>query len=198
VKIYRGYLKKIGFTDLKMGHQRQQILKKLEKKFWVEEKLTHQISMEKESEVCSDHNLDLITMMGRSNYEVSKSLLKNGIPDPRKPRVILYWYIDQVNRDGFHKLMIDLNPEERVLTMDFTLPQEILDTPQFHLIKERRSHLPTLFNLIRDLWRQGFSWRKISDQIMSKFGVKMSHVTVGKVINENNLGFVKVNSGLFV
>ncbi len=186
IKIYRGYLKKTGFSDLKMKDQRQKILEKIEKEFWVEEKLIHRMSMEKESEVCSDHNIDLITMMGRSNYKVSKFLLKNGIPDPNKPRVLLYWYIDPLNRDGFHELMIDLCPDDSVLTMDFTLPQETLDNPQFNLIKEKRSESPTLFNLIRDLKRQKYSSRKISEQIKSRRGVNMSHVTVNKIINENN------------
>ena len=173
-------------SGINIKHQRQQILESLEKNYWVEEKLTHRISMEKEVEVCSDHNLDLITLIGRSSLEVSKSLLKNGIPDPSKSRCILYWYIDTVNRDGFQELLYDLSPEESVLTMDFTLPQEILDDPRFNLIKEKKSDSQTLFNLIRDLKRQKYSSRKISDQIKSRLGVNMSHVTVNKIINENN------------
>jgi hypothetical protein len=196
MKIYRGYLKNTGISDLKMNYQRHKILKELEKEYWVEEKLTHRLSMEREDEVCSDHNFDFITMMGKLNRMIPVPTLKNGVPDPNKPRVILYWYIDTVNRDGYEELVYDLLPEEIVLTMDFTLPQETLDDSRFHLIERERSQISTLFNLIRDLSRQGYSWRKISDQIMSILGVKKSHVTVGKIINENNWGFVKVKSGL--
>ena len=186
IKIYRGYLRNTGFSDLQMNNQREQILKKLQKKYWVEEKLTHRVTMQKQDEVCWDHSLDLITLMGRMNVELSLALWRNGDPDPKKPRVILYWYIDTVNRDGFEELLYDLKPKETVLTMDFTLPEEILENPQFDLIKARGSQLPSLFHLIRDLKRQKYSSRKISDQIKSRKGVNMSHVTVNRIINENN------------
>jgi hypothetical protein len=198
MKIYRGYLKNTGFSDLKMDIQRQQILKKLEKKNWVEEKLTHRISMESEGEVCSDHNFDFITMMGKLNREIPVSTIKNGIPDPRKPRILLYWYIDTVNRDGYEELIYDLSPEETVLTMDFTLPQEILDDSRFHLIKGKRSQISSLFNLIRDQVRQKCSLRKIASQIKSRLGIDMSHEMVRKIINQNKSSFVNAKSGLFV
>ena len=190
IKIYRGYLKNTSFSDLQMPHQRLQILKKIEKKFWVEEKLTSCISVEKQEAVCQDHSIDLITQLENRNVKIHVPTLKNGKPDPSKPRVLLYWYIDILNRDGFQELLYDLNPDEIVLTMDFTLPEEKLDNPQFNLIKEKRSKLPTLFNLIRDQLRQECSLRAIASQIKSRLGIDMSHMTVRKIINENNMALV--------
>ncbi|MBT5348982.1 MAG: hypothetical protein HOL55_09470 [Nitrospina sp.] len=189
-KVYRGYLKQTGFSDFPMHHQRQKILKKLEKKYWVEEKLTQRVSMQKQDAVCQDHRLDLITQLEKLHIEIPAPTLRNGIPDIKKPRILLYWYIDIMNRDGLREMIYDLSPDDIVLTMDFTLPDEILELPQFELIAEKRSKLPTLFNLIRDLLRQKFSLRGIADQIKSRLGVNMSHMTVKKIINENNLRFV--------
>jgi hypothetical protein len=189
VKVYRGYLRNTSFSDLQMCHQRLQILKKLENEYWVEEKLTSRISMKKEDTVCQDHRLELITQLEKLTVEVPVPTLKNGKPDPRKPRVLLYWYIDLMNREGFDGLIYDLSPDEIVLTMDFTLPQEILDNPQFNLIKEKRSKWPTLFNLVRDLLKQKCSLRSIANQIRSRLGVDISHTTVRKIINSNNLSF---------
>jgi hypothetical protein len=190
IKIYRGYLKNTSFSDLQMHHQRLQILKKIDKKYWVEEKLTSPISMQKEEAICQDHRLDLITQLEKINVEIPAPTLRNGKPNPSKERVLLYWYIDFMNRDGFDELLYDLNPDEIVLTMDFTLPEEILDNPQFDLIKEKRSKLPTLFNLIRDQLRQECSLRAIASQIKSRLGIDMSHMTVRKIINENNMALV--------
>jgi hypothetical protein len=185
IKIYRGYLRNIGFSKLEMCDQREKILKKLEKKYWVEEKLTSRFPV-KEDSVCLDHRDELTNSLEKDMIRAPIPLLKNGKPDKSKPKILLYWYIDPINGDGYQDLRYDLNPDDIVLTMDFTLPKEKLDDPQFKLIKESRSQMPSLFDLIRDLKRQKYSSRKISEQIKSRKGINMSHVTVNKIINENN------------
>tara|TARA_B100000686_G_C16142160_1_gene642617 strand:+ start:54 stop:584 length:531 start_codon:yes stop_codon:yes gene_type:complete len=103
----------------------------------------------------------------------------------KKPKAIIYWYVDSDSRENLELLKYDYKNTDKVITADYTIPSLNISFTQVY---ERKHIKQTMFELIMKLHGEGISLRKIASELKNNLGLNICFKTVKNIIDRQEKG----------